>query len=166
MKANQVHFVAAPVFCDSQQIIHAFESRFTGEVSGDVGDGNRRNRINDDVTIVHPVTTTYFDTGTLPDANAASDYPEPDSHAKALGKHHMNLSSLTAFQLRKMRPASIFMPLQDSFKSISFPSPFQPLIHFFCYFTDGTQHNTQSEINQLITGVLIFARTRGAAAYG
>jgi hypothetical protein len=89
MKANQIHFVTAPVFCDSQQFIHAFESRFTGEIAGDVGDGNRRNRIDDDVAIVHPVTTPYLDTGALPDANAASDSPEPDSHAKVLAKHHM-----------------------------------------------------------------------------
>jgi hypothetical protein len=91
MKPNQVYFVSATVFCDSQQFIHAFESRFTGEIAGDVGDGNRRNRIDDDVAIVHPVTTTYLDTWALPDANAASDSPELDSHAKALAKHHIEL---------------------------------------------------------------------------
>jgi hypothetical protein len=89
MKPNQVYVVPATVFCDSQQFLHAFESRFTGEIAGDVGNGNRRNRIDDDVAIIHPVTTTNLDTGALPDANAASNRPEPDSHTKALAKHHM-----------------------------------------------------------------------------
>jgi hypothetical protein len=40
------------------------------------------------VALVHPVTTTRFDMGTRPDANAASDSPAPDSLAKAFGEHH------------------------------------------------------------------------------
>jgi hypothetical protein len=55
----------------------------------DVGDGNRRNRIHDDVALIHLVTTTNLYTGTLPDTNAASDYPEPDSRSKTFGEHHM-----------------------------------------------------------------------------
>jgi len=91
MEPNQVHLVAASVFCDSQQIIHALEPRFTGQIVGDVGDGNRRNRIHDDVALVHPVTTTNPHMRTRPDANAASDSPAPDSLAKAFGEHQMEL---------------------------------------------------------------------------
>ena len=89
MEPNQVHLVAAAVSCDSQQIGDGGESRFTGQIVRDVGDGNLRNRIHDNVALVYRVTTTYLYTRTLPDANAAFDSPEPDSHAKAFGEHHM-----------------------------------------------------------------------------
>ena len=88
MKPNQVHVVASAVSRDSQQIIHAVEPRFTRQFVRDVGNGNRRNRIHDDVALVHLVTTAHFYVGTRPDANAASDSPAPDSLAKAFGKHH------------------------------------------------------------------------------
>src|SRR5262245_27568691 len=89
MEPNQVHLVAAAVFCDSQQISDGGEPRFTGQLVRDVGDGNLRNRIHDNVALVHRVTTTYFYPRTFPDTNVACDYPEPDSHAKAFGEHHM-----------------------------------------------------------------------------
>ena len=89
MKANQVHFVAATVDCDSQQIVHALEPRFTGQTIRDVVDGNRRNRIHDDVAFVHPITTPDLYMGPIPDANAASDSAVPDSVTKAFGEYHM-----------------------------------------------------------------------------
>src|SRR3989442_9134548 len=89
MEADQVHLVAASVSCDLQQIIHAGESRFAGQIVGDVGNSNRRDRIHDYVALIHPVTTTYLYMGTLPDTNAAFDYSEPDSRAKAFGEQHM-----------------------------------------------------------------------------
>ena len=88
MKPNQVHVLATAVSRDSQQIIHAVESRFTSQFVRDVGNGNRRNRIHDDVALVHLVTTAHFYVWTRPDANAASDSPAADSLAKALGEHH------------------------------------------------------------------------------
>ena len=94
MEANQVHLVAAAVSCDLQQIIHGAESRFAGQIVGDVGNSNPRNRIHDYVALIHLVTTTYFYMGTLPDTNTASDYPEPDSRAKAFGEQHMLIASV------------------------------------------------------------------------
>ena len=88
MEPNQVHVGAAAVFCDSQQIIHALEPRFTRQIVRDIGDGNRRNRIHDDVALVHPVTTTHLYMGTRPDTNAAFDATAPDSCPKAFGEHH------------------------------------------------------------------------------
>jgi hypothetical protein len=88
MEPNQVHVVAAAVSCDSQQIIHALKPRFTGQIVGDVGDCDRRNRIHHDVALVHLVMTAHPDMGTGPDANAASDSPAPDSLAKPFGEHH------------------------------------------------------------------------------
>src|SRR5688572_8919 len=89
MEPNQIHLVAPAVPGDPQQLIHALEPRFAGQIVGDVGGGNRRNRIHDDVALVHPVTTTDLDMRTRPDANAASDPAPPDSLAKAFGEHHM-----------------------------------------------------------------------------
>src|SRR5262245_3139302 len=89
VEPNQVHLVAAAVSCDSQQISDGGEPRFTGQILRDVGDGNLRNRIHNNVTLVHLVTTTHLYTRTLPDANAAFDSPEPDSHAKVFGEHHI-----------------------------------------------------------------------------
>ena len=88
MEANQVHLVAAAVFGDAEQIIHAVEPRFTGEIVGDVVDGHRVDRIHDDVTIVHAVTTIQLHMGTRPDANGAPDSAAPNSLAKAFGEHH------------------------------------------------------------------------------
>ncbi len=93
MEPNQVHIVAATVFRDSQQIIHALEPRFTGQIVRDVGDGNRRNRIDNDVSLVHPVTTAHLYMGTRPDTDATSDSPAPDSLAEAFGEHHILESS-------------------------------------------------------------------------
>jgi hypothetical protein len=94
MEPNQVYLVAAAVSGDSQQIIHALKPRFTGEIVRDVGDLYRRNGIHDDVAVVHGVLTTHFYAGTLPDANAASDPPAPDSLSKAFGEHH-NVTGLS-----------------------------------------------------------------------
>src|SRR6185436_1693015 len=89
MEPNQVHVVAAAVSCDSQQISDGGEPRFTGQLVRNVGDGNLRNRIHDNVALVHLVTTTYLYTRTLPDANAAFDSAEPDSQAQAFVEHHI-----------------------------------------------------------------------------
>src|SRR5262245_50211957 len=89
MEPNQVHLVTAAMLCYLQQVIDAFEPGFPSEVWGDVGDGYRRHRTYDDVALVHSITTSDLYARTLPDANAAFDSPEPDSHAKALVEQHM-----------------------------------------------------------------------------
>ena len=88
MEPNQIHLVAAAVPCDAQQFIHTLESGFTGQIVRDVGDGDRRNRIHDDVALLHAVTTADLYMGTRPDANAASDSPALDSLTKAFREHH------------------------------------------------------------------------------
>ena len=70
------------MFCHLQQVLDALETRFTGQIVGDVLEFNRRNRVHHDVAIVHGVTTAHFDVGTRPDANAASDPSAPDSLPK------------------------------------------------------------------------------------
>ena len=93
MESNQVHLVAAAVACDSQQILHTLEPRFTGQTIRDVVDRNLGKRIHDDVALVHPVTTPDLYMGPIPDANATPDSAVPDSVAKAFGEHHMNLAN-------------------------------------------------------------------------
>ena len=91
MEPNQVRLIASAVPCDSQQIIYALEPGFAGQIVRDFGKGNRRNRIHDDVAVVHPVATTDLDVRIRPDANAASDPSPPNSFAKVFGEEHSGL---------------------------------------------------------------------------
>ena len=104
MEPNQVHVVAAAVSCDSQQLIHALEPRFTGQIVRHVADRDRRNRINDDVAVVHLVTTTDFYAWALPDADAAPDSPAADSLAKVFAEQHMERESRSTEWLRSWTP--------------------------------------------------------------
>jgi hypothetical protein len=91
MEPNQVHLFAAAMSRDAEQIIDVLEARFAGESVRDFGHGKGRNRIDDDVSLVHWVTATRLHVGTRPDANAASDSAAPDSLAKAFGEQHPEL---------------------------------------------------------------------------
>ena len=106
MEPNQIHLIAAAVFGDSQQVIHAVETRFTGQIVGNIGDRNRRNRIHDDVAVVHTVTTSHLYMRTRPDANAASDSPAPDSLAKAFGEHHQRFFDRRTGFAGRLRPGA------------------------------------------------------------
>jgi hypothetical protein len=88
MEPNQVGLVAFTVPRDLQEIANAVESRLAGQIVRDVVDGNRRNRIDDDVSIVHRVAAAHLDMEPRPDADAACDSPAPDPLAKAFGEHH------------------------------------------------------------------------------
>lgn len=89
MEPNQVHLVAFAMPCDSQEILHALEPRFTGEVMRDISQGHRRDGIHDDMPIVHPVAGPHLDMRARPDANAAPDSPATDSLAKRFREHHL-----------------------------------------------------------------------------
>jgi hypothetical protein len=51
---------------------------------GDIRDTNRLDRIHDNLTLVHTVTTAHLDMGTRPDANAAPDPPASNSVSSTL----------------------------------------------------------------------------------
>src|SRR5207247_8675524 len=70
VKPNQVDILAAAVFCDLQEIVNAFEPRFTRQIVSDVANGYRIDRIDDDVALVHGVAAAHFDVRTRPDADA------------------------------------------------------------------------------------------------
>ena len=88
MEPNQVGLLAFAMPRDLQQVGNAVESRLAGQIVRDVVDGNRRNRIDDDVSIVHRVAASHLDVGPHPDADAALDSPAADSVAKAFREHH------------------------------------------------------------------------------
>ena len=92
MEPDQVHLVAAAVSRDFHQLVHAVEPRLTGQIEGDVIEGDRRDRIHDDVALVHLVAATCLYVGARPDANAAPDSPAPDSFAKAFGEYQGRFS--------------------------------------------------------------------------
>jgi hypothetical protein len=71
-----------------EQILDTVETLLQGEVTSDISDPDRFDRIDDDVTVIHLVTTTHLDVRGGPDANAASDSPASDSFPKAFGEHH------------------------------------------------------------------------------
>ena len=89
MEPNKVSLVAFAVPRDLQEIVNAVESRFAGQIVRDVVEGDRRNRIDNDVSIVHRVAAAHLDMQPRPNAYAASDSPAPDPRAKALGEHHV-----------------------------------------------------------------------------
>lgn len=88
MKPNQVDVIAAPMLCDPEQIIYAFEPRFTSQIVRHIFESNLLNRVNDDITLIHWVTTTHLHVRVFPDANAALDSAVSDSIAKAFGEYH------------------------------------------------------------------------------
>jgi hypothetical protein len=88
MEPNQVRLIAFAVPRDLQEIVNTVESRLARQIVRDVVDGNRRNRVDDDVSIVHRVAATDLDVEPRPDAHAALDSPAPDSVAKPFGEHH------------------------------------------------------------------------------
>ena len=88
MESDQIRIVAAAVFCDPEQVFNAFETRFAGKIIGDVSDCGRLNRFYNYVTFLHPIPSAHPYVGMLPDANAASDCPLPNSLSKSFSKYH------------------------------------------------------------------------------
>ena len=90
MESNQVHIIAASVFCNAQQILHTLEPGFPSDIVSNVFHRNLRNRIDDNMSLVHRVTTADFYMRPLPDANAGLDSAVSYSVAKFFGEHHNN----------------------------------------------------------------------------
>ena len=81
MEPNQVHPVAFAMSRHLQQIVHAVESRLTGQIERDVVDGDRRDRVDDDVAVLHRVATTDLHMRPRPDiVSATLDPATPTKH--------------------------------------------------------------------------------------
>src|SRR5262245_37644745 len=88
VEPNQIRLMALAVPGDLQKVFYGVESRFKREIGSDIPDPNRRNRIHDNVAIIHRVASANLDAGTGPDANAAPDSSAPYSLAKAFREQH------------------------------------------------------------------------------
>jgi hypothetical protein len=122
VESNQVRLVPAAVFRDGQQFSHALEPGLTREVVRDATDGDRLNRIHDDMSVVHPVPATHFDMGPHPDADRASDSALSDALAKPLGEQHQNnCERATVFQIHVA--CSCALPLAACRKAACSPPP-------------------------------------------
>src|SRR5512145_2358333 len=60
----------------------------------DIRKGHRRDRIHDDMAIVHLVAGSHLDMRPRPDANAAPDSPATDLLAKRFREHHLEPQSM------------------------------------------------------------------------
>ena len=89
MEPDQVHVSPTAMSCNSQQVVHAVEPRFSRESGRDVAERNRLDRLHDDVSPVHRVAATHLHMRARPDPDAAADLPAPDSLAKPLGEEHL-----------------------------------------------------------------------------
>jgi len=88
MEPDQVHVLAAPVFRGCEQIVHAREARFAGELVGDVRHLDRLDRVDDNVPLIHRIAAADLDVRTQPDANAATDASAANPFPKLPGEYH------------------------------------------------------------------------------
>jgi hypothetical protein len=102
MKSDQVDVVSAAVFRRLEQVLHAAEAGLSCEVASDTHEPNRLDRIYDNVSLVHAVTTARLNVGPRPDANAARDPPASDSFAKPFSEDHGVRRSVIPFASGRM----------------------------------------------------------------
>src|SRR3954463_7324594 len=93
VEANQVDVPTAAVVRGRQQLLHTAKARFAREVGVDVRLVDGRNRVDDDVPLVHGISSADLDVELFPDANAAPNPSAPHAVAKALAEHHAKRDS-------------------------------------------------------------------------
>src|SRR6266850_4368794 len=102
VESNQIDVVAATVFRDREEVDHIFETRTSRQVWSDVGQTDRPNRIDFDLTLIHAVAPANLDVGTRPDSDTARDGASSHSLSEPLGEDHAASLRLSA-QLREER---------------------------------------------------------------
>lgn len=88
MKPNQVHILSTAVLRGLQQILHIEKAGFPREFVGDVLEPNGQDGIDDNVPVVHGITSADLDVAVRPHANAASDSAASNSFAKTFREYH------------------------------------------------------------------------------
>ena len=86
MKPDQVDVLTPAVFGNLHQRVHALETRFAGEVMGDVTFGDLLDRIDDDRPIVHDIAAADLDARTHPDTDGTPDSATPDAVTQLLSE--------------------------------------------------------------------------------
>src|SRR5688572_29578511 len=90
MEPNQVRVGATAVTSGLQQVFHALESRLTRQIGGDIGGVDRRDRIHDDMAVVHPIAPAHLYVRTRPDANSAPDPTAANPFAQLFQELHLS----------------------------------------------------------------------------
>lgn len=86
VKSNQECLVPLAVSGDGQQFLDAGKSGLTREIVRNVALPNRLDRVDDNLALVHAVTTADFHVRARPDPDRASDSTAPDPFAKVFGE--------------------------------------------------------------------------------
>jgi len=88
MKPNQIQVLATAVPGDAHQIVDALEPRRSREIVSHILDVDGRDRIDDDVPVVHPVAAADLDARAQPHPNGATNASAPDPFAKTFREQH------------------------------------------------------------------------------
>jgi hypothetical protein len=112
VEANQVDVLAPPVFRDLEEVDDSLETRSARDCGGDVGIGDREERVHLDLTFVHPVPLADRHVRTHPYAHAAGDFAPAYSLAQTVREEHPK--SLTADAMCLPPPDSSVCPTTSS----------------------------------------------------
>ena len=119
MEPYQVDVVTAAVFCRLEQILHIAETRLARQIISDIGEAHWRDRIHDNLSLVHRVTTAHLDVRSCPDANAAPDPPASNSLTKTFGEYHeQSYPNGTVLSNARCRGASMKDLLQSATRQL------------------------------------------------
>jgi hypothetical protein len=97
MKADQINIATAAVPRDLQEILHALEPRLARQLASDIPHFDGNDRVDDDLSLVHPIPATHLDMRPCPDTDRASNPPTPNSLAETFGEHH-GQTKLSSYQ--------------------------------------------------------------------
>jgi hypothetical protein len=88
VETYEINIFAFTVLRDFKQIEDTEETRLSRQQWSDIGETDRRNRLDLDLTFFHRVPATHFDMRTRPYSDAASDFSATNAIAKTLGEEH------------------------------------------------------------------------------
>jgi hypothetical protein len=78
MEPDQIDVLTAPVFRGLEKIDHTLEAGLPSQMWSDVGKTDRLDRIDVYRTAFHAIVAAHLHVGTLPDSDAAIDFPAPN----------------------------------------------------------------------------------------
>ena len=88
VEPNQIDILAYAVLRNFQEVGDAQETRLTRQLRRDIVQADRLDRIDFDLTFIHPVPGAGLHVGTRPDPDAARDFSAPDPFAKTFREDH------------------------------------------------------------------------------
>jgi hypothetical protein len=76
------------MFRDLEKVQDTRESRLTRQLRSNIRKPYQLDRVHLDLAFLHAVTPSYFDVGTYPNSDTASDFSAAYSLAKSFAEHH------------------------------------------------------------------------------